>query len=705
MILSGLNPYEIVTPYLEEDLEQLQFIQSADVLYIFHEDYPPAKLIRNDHTDWDYVELYLSVSSDFNDYVTNGDFNDNLTGWTNYSAGGATVTVVAWGGDPTEKYCVLTPGVGGTAHFGQSITSVIGQQQTLTFDVSGNPLWIRVGTVENIGSDLVAGTWFDPGIGHTISFTPTAVVSWINFIQNTGLIANVDNVSVKGGASRGFYSAGLYPSCGTFFEQRLAIAGFINEPQTVYLSVSADYENFKTDATADDGAIAYTLVQEKVDRIRWMIGQEFLAIGTAGGLWKLGASTATDPLTQANVSAKKQGIVGSANIQPQILGDAIVWITRSGRVLRQFVYDWQQDKFVTPDMTRIARHITRGSTSALSGIVMMDFQVEPVQILWCVRRDGSLIGVTYETQENVYAWFRVPTDGVFESIAIIHEDNDEDQVWVSVKRTIQGVDRWYIEYFMPHDFFSQIKDCFFVHSGLSYNGQTAINITGITTTNPPVVTAIGHSFVNTDKVRIYNVLGMTQVNQGKTTAYTVAGAVAGVSFQLSGIDATGWTAYTSGGSVAKVKNSFDDLDHLAGKVVDIFIDGAVHPQKTVSAGGSITLDWYGNRISAGLHYHSILEPMKLHAGASLGTSRGKKQKISGLTACFYETLGGKYGPDQDTLKSIPFGTGATPALHTEDKQLEFEGDWKEEATITIIQDQPLPMTVLGIVPEINVNER
>ena len=96
--------------------------------------------------------------------------------------------------------------------------------------------------------------------------------------------------------------------------------------------------------------------------------------------------------------------------------------------------------------------------------------------------------------------------------------------------------------------------------------------------------------------------------------------------------------------------------------------------------------------------------MKIHAGSVLGTARGKKQKISKLTAAFYETYGGKWGPDADTLRPIPFGTGVQPSLVTEDKDESFAGSFGKEATIVIVQDLPLPMTVLAIVPTLELNE-
>jgi hypothetical protein len=96
--------------------------------------------------------------------------------------------------------------------------------------------------------------------------------------------------------------------------------------------------------------------------------------------------------------------------------------------------------------------------------------------------------------------------------------------------------------------------------------------------------------------------------------------------------------------------------------------------------------------------------MKLPSGSQLGTARGKKQRINKLTICLYESAGGKYGPNSGDLIDIPYSVTPDTTLHTEDVPAQFDGDWLDEATITIVQDKPLPMTVLAIVPRLTLYE-
>jgi hypothetical protein len=212
-----------------------------------------------------------------------------------------------------------------------------------------------------------------------------------------------------------------------------------------------------------------------------------------------------------------------------------------------------------------------------------------------------------------------------------------------------------------------------------------------------------------DKVTVTGVVGMTEINSNSqpTSVYTVLD-VADSLIHLTGIDGRAWSAYMSGGTVQKVVDSVTGLDWLDGYAVDVLIDGFIHPQQTIS-GGILDLDWYGNLIQIGLHYQTIIEPMKPNAGSQQGTARGKKQKITRATLIFYQTYGCKYGNNQDELYENfeePFVAGELfAATKARDKQVDFDGEWKDDATVSIVHDYPTPFTLLGIVPDVSLQER
>ena len=75
------QPYEIETPYIEADLFDIHYVQSADVMTLVHPNYPPKELRRYGATDWRLVDIKfgsslsaptgLSASQTINKDVTN----------------------------------------------------------------------------------------------------------------------------------------------------------------------------------------------------------------------------------------------------------------------------------------------------------------------------------------------------------------------------------------------------------------------------------------------------------------------------------------------------------------------------------------------------------------------------------------------------------------------------------------------------------
>ena len=374
---------EVTTPYKEEDLFDLDVAtQSADILWIFHKDYPAAKLKRYSHTWWKLEECEFTGTQDITKtgYQGIAKFISGITQHQN-----ATVTCVNHGLVVGEK--VYINHVLGMVDINQGTYTV----QTVT---DANNIIVSVDSTNFIEYD--SGGWL------------VKVIPLYN-------------------------RPGEYPGCGTFYEQRLMLAGFENHTTRLVGSVQGDYENFISDPELDDYAIQFDLVSSKIDPFEWMVAQNKLVLGTASGIWVVSGSGG-GPLTPTSVEAKKQVTIGTGRLHPEVVNDSLIWFTRVTRIARLLQYVWNNDQWVSPDLTRIARHITIGPDSETSGIIQTAFQKEPYPILWAVRKDGQLLGMTYESQEQVYAWFRVVTDGTFESIAVVPRQNDEDRVWVVVKR-------------------------------------------------------------------------------------------------------------------------------------------------------------------------------------------------------------------------------------------------------------------------------
>jgi hypothetical protein len=264
-----------------------------------------------------------------------------------------------------------------------------------------------------------------------------------------------------------------YPACCCFHEERLIFAGTTHQPQTLWGSGSGDFENFTPENTiTNSGPITYTLASNDVNIIKWLASSRVLMIGTMSGEWKVSASSINAPITPTDIAVRQDTSYGSAGIRPQTIGDVTLFVQRRGRKVRELVYAYEKDAYVAPDMAIMAEHISKG------GIIETAYQKDPDQVLWCVRGDGVLLAMTYERAQEVIGWTRIVTDGLFESVAVIPGIN-QDEIWVVVKRTIGGVTKRYVEYFTDLDWGSNVEDCFFVDSGLSYSGVPVSSVSGL----------------------------------------------------------------------------------------------------------------------------------------------------------------------------------------------------------------------------------
>ncbi len=210
-----------------------------------------------------------------------------------------------------------------------------------------------------------------------------------------------------------------HPSCVTFFEQRLVFAGTTDQPQTIFFSKSGDYENMDANiggTVADDDAIIYTIASNQVNAIRFMTATRTLIIGTAGGEFTVSGGGTDSAITPTNILIKKQSNHGAANVDSIAVGNATLFLQRAKRKLRELAYNFDVDGYIAPDMTILAEHITEG------GLTQLAYQQEPNQIIWGVRSDGELVGLTYQREQQVTAWHRHIFGGRFGNATITVTD-------------------------------------------------------------------------------------------------------------------------------------------------------------------------------------------------------------------------------------------------------------------------------------------
>lgn len=436
-IVSGGSPYEISTSYLESELFDLRFTQSADVLYITHPNHTPKTLTRTDHTAWTLTDIVFE----------NGPYLPLNSASTTLVASAATgsVTVTA-----------------------SATTGINDNQGFLSTDV---------GRVMRIDT---SGTWAWGEItGYTDTTNVTVLVKDGNFpttatdIWRLGVWSDTDG----------------WPSTLAFYEDRLWFGGALKYPQRVDGSRTGDYTNHSPsdpDGTVvDDHAVSVNMNSNKVNRAYWMIDQDKgLVIGTAGGEWIVRASDRNEALAPTNAKADRLTPYGSANVSPVRAGDAVLFVQRSKRKLREMSYYIDADKYRSPDVTKISEHIT------LSGLKELAYQQEPHGVVWAAREDGLLVGFTYDPDEDVLGWHRHKIGGVsdasgthakVESVAVIPStDGTYDELWLVVQRYINGSVVRHVEYMDIYwDESRDQTDAFFVDAGATYDGAPVTLLSGL----------------------------------------------------------------------------------------------------------------------------------------------------------------------------------------------------------------------------------
>ena len=647
-IESSGSAYEISTPYLTAELFDIKFAQSADVMYITHPNHQTRKLSRTGHTSWTLAAVEF----------TNGPYLDaNITA--------TTITASAH-----------TVGTGRT-FTASAVTGINSGSGFLATDVGRQ---IR----------------FRDGYGIITARTNTTVVT-VEILIDMGSSSSSTDWSLGS-----FSTTTGFPSCVSFFEQRLVFAASINNPQTVYFSKSGDYENMDANiggTVADDDAIIYTIASNQVNAIRFLTSARTLIIGTAGGEFVVSGGGDNNAVTPTNIMIKKQSNHGAANVDAISVGNATLFLQRAKRKIRELAYNFDVDGYIAPDLTILAEHITEGN------VVEMAYQEEPLAIIWCVRGDGQLIALTYQREQEVVAWHRHIIGGVFgtgnavvESVAVIPTDDSEYELYMIVKRTINGATTRYVEYLHTFNFDQTDNTSFnYLDSqlGLSKSQTTLTAGINATATTIPVASVSGLS--SSGKIKI----GGEIISYAGISSLNLTGCTRGQNITTA-------TSHLSGAVTKEVVNIIAGLNHLEGQTVSILVDGATHPTKVV-ASNSITLDRFGTDVKIGLQYTSILKTMRIDAGSQDGTSQGKTKRIYEVTARLFETVGVEVGPDLDNMERVPFRTSADPMDQgippfTGDKEVEFRGNYDTDGFMMVRQTQPLPLTLLSLYPRLVTND-
>ena len=669
-VLSGGVPLEVVTPYLEADLFDLHYVQSADILTIVHPNYPPQELRRISSTSWTLTAIsFVSALS-------------APTSVTATASGGTTVPYV---------YVVTTVGVNGIDE------SVISS----TASCSGNLL--ATGAYNTISWAAATGAQRYKVYKQTNGlYGYIGQTDQLTFIDDN-IIADLSVCSPL--VNNPFPGAGDYPGAVSYFEQRRCFAGTSNKPQNIWMTKSGTESNMNYSLpTRDDDSITFRVAAREANTIRHIIPLTNMVLLTSAAEWRI-TSINSDALTPTTVSVRPQSYVGASNVQPAIINNNMIYPAARGGHMRELAYSWQANGYVTGDLSLRAPHLFDGNT-----ITDMAFSKSPYPIVWAISSNGKLLGLTYVPEQQVGAWHWHDTDGTFESCCVVAEGN-EDVLYTVVNRTINGTVVRYLERLASRLYTSQ-ADSFFVDCGATLNTAnttaTTVTVSGGTTWNTGdtvTITASAALFaypattdVN-DAIILTDASGVTyRLTISSTSSTTVATATLGSSFPAS-------LRSTAINSFSFARDSITGLTWLEGKTVSILADGAVHPQKVVTS-GTIYLDQASAKVQVGLPITADIQTLPWAAQIDAGYGQGRTKNVNKVWIRVYRSSGIFVGPDTNNLTEAKQRTsemyGLPPALKSEEIPVTITPSWDDSGQVSVRQSDPLPLTIISMTLEVAV---
>ncbi len=649
--------YTLATPYVTADLPRLKYVQSADTMTLTHPSYAPRNLTRTGHASWTLTSISYAPTQ------------QPPTALASDAPGAGFDYVVTAVSEETGEESIAS-----------ALVSATTQTSTITWtDAAGADSY-------NVykGKNGVYGFVGRAGAGAT-GFEDTTVAP--------------DTSDTPPQAKNPFDAAQKYPGCSTYHEGRQWYARTNAKPQTLYSSASAAFNNMNTSSPSKDSdAITRTIASREVNEIRHLMSLNFLLVFTSGAVWKAWAGQQADVMTPANCSVKPQSFEGISEVPPIGTESSALYVTESGKKVRDVAYEFASDTIQGRNLAILAGHLFEAH-----GIEEWAYAKDPDGIVWCVRADGVLLGFTYLKEHDVYAWSRHVTDGTVESVACVRE-NAESILYLAVKRTVGGQTVRYVER-MASRYFQDVYSAWCVDCGANYNGWNAdttrsLSIAGATWNagDPVTMTAAGFTPFTSGSVGTKYILknGQDQVTV-TVSAYTDSTHVSATldtapHTSLQAVALSDWALATL---------TLGDLWHLEGRTLTVLADGSVQPTATVS-NGAITLVRPFGRVVAGLPYVCDLETLNIEAGQP--TLQSRLKVINEVTLRVKDTRGLSAGPTFSRLVDIKEREGENfgypTMMVTGDEKVLVDPKWSTQGRVAIRQSNPLPATVVAIIPRI-----
>ena len=542
---------------------------------------------------------------------------------------------------------------------------------------------------------------FDGDIQDPATYEINAVTNNIIFYTAPADLIDIDVDELLQNNRTSFWAFGAwsveygYPSEVDFYSDRLIFSASIDQPQTLWMTETSNYDKFGiTVPMVESDAITKTINAREINGIRELVPLDDLHILTAGEEWYMTLGQ-DEIVAEGKIGFKPLSRNGSLRLPALLIGDSALYVQEKGKKIR--------DLLEGLELSITARHLFKTLT-----IVDWTYQKEPYGLAWIVLSDGSLVSLTYLREHKVVGWARsLLPGGTVESICSIPEGT-EDRVYVSVKRTIDGSTVRYLERLASREY-ADIVDAKFLDSLLTYDGRAPTGVTmtltgsGWTVDDTLTLTASAATFVSGDvDNEVYLDYGEDTQLILVITAFTSdvivsVNPVSDVPAALQNVAVTDW---------GLAKDEFTNLSHLEGEAVKALSDGNVVEGLTVSS-ATVTLPEPGVVVHIGLAYQSELETLDIEVPGQQSI-RSRRKTIPLVGVLVQEARGIYAGTDRTHMKEYPARAyedyERPPSLLTGLAEVYLSTSSKKDKRIVIQQNDPLPQTILSLIPEIELGE-
>lgn len=496
-------------------------------------------------------------------------------------------------------------------------------------------------------------------------------------------------------------AADVDPSVSTVYQQRQIYAGTRNRPLTVFGSRPGKLSDFAvSDVQVADDAFSHEIDSENFSSIRHLIPTRGgIIVMSSGGIWLMsgsnsGAITATDVQADANV------YTGAADLSPLRIDTDLLYLSTTGGRVNSLAYTDQSKLYAPQDVSILANHLLTPHT-----IYRWAYADEPYRMIFGVRTDGVMLLFTRIKDQEVYAWTRRITNGYYKDVLTLEGDGTTD-IYFAVMRYIKNQWVTYIER-MVTEKPASVDDAVYLDCSLSL-GKTypTATLTLDAATGENVAASLNVSYFNTSHVG-----QILRFGKGKARVIAVvSGTLATVQVltdfdRLQNYSTKPELALTGEWTLDPEYTTVTNLYHLEGQTVTALADGNVY-QNLVVTNGVVTLPQAASRVTVGIPYKSIAKNLPLTVNGAV--VEGKRKRVTSMALRVLDTRGLKVGANLNELyqmrTQLAQTLGISSPLYSGITHVTIEPIWSEDAQHYLVQEYPLPATILGYIMETDVGD-